>query len=376
MDTYEIKPEFVGKTLREISSKLGGRGDVLGNFFGVGENEPIQAGQTFYANKIPSNYRGSSSEWGLFQSAFAPYDANARQQEKALSARQQAIAPAVKSLEESIPEISQKFASERTRLEGGKDPLKERYKSILDELKRRETRDTEQETTRVARELGRRGITGGGLYDSEFVNATRPISEFYGTQTKDVSLSQEEGLGNIDAMIASLTGAETESVRAVRNTLAQLQAGAGEGAIQDAFNMLQMQEQQRQFDEAQVLEREKLRFAEQGRAVEEAMSQRNFAEQVRQYNVTLAENQRQFNTQESRLGRVTPKTLSPTKLEFREVTDSRGNEMVVALDPYSGKVVTTSEPIKTTNVNDLQNQFGGGFDLGQTIKSAWSWFNQ
>lgn len=373
-----IASQYEGKTLNQIrDAGIGFRPDILGSFLGIAENAPLSA-DTIYRANIPQNYQ-NSSEGNAFRSIFSGNDADilsrqqAAAQEKAQAARMQAIAPAVQSLEASIPEISQKFGSERTRLEAGKDPLKARYQSILDELKRREGVETQETNTALAREFGRRGVPlSSGLYDETGIEKRRPISEFYSGQTKDVGLSQEEGLSNIDQLIASLTGQEVESVRGIRNALASLQSGAGNASIEDAFRTLQAQEQSRQFDEGQTLEKERLRFAQQGQAVEEAMSQRNFAEQVRQYNSTLVENQRQFGIQESRLGRVTPETQTQTKLEFRTEKDSKGNEFVTAYDPYTGRVVSTSKPLQSNTSSAttvLQQQFG------QAAKNVWGWLN-
>lgn len=368
--TYAVPESLAGKTLRQLQQE---GFHYVADQIEAPSDSPLKAGQYLNYRTDDPTYRGGAQYLNLnkyFGNPLSSQDITSLEQKKALAARQQAVAPAVKSLEESVPEISQKFGTEKTRLAGEKEPLKQRYQSILDDLKRRETQETEKATLNTANELARRGITGGGFYDTQFTEATRPISEFYGTQGKDVSLSQEQGLSNIDKMIADLTGTEVESVRSVRNAIAQIQSGAGNASIEDAFQQLQFQEQQRQFDQSQSLEQEKLKFTQQGRAVEEAMSQRNFAEQVRQYNQNLAEQQRQFSlnyglesAKEKRLSTPFAKTPTPTKLEFREVTDALGNKIVVALDPYTGKIVSTSNPIQlgqqvTSGTSNSQSQSG------------------
>ena len=50
---------------------------------------------------------------------------------KQLELQKQANAPAVASLEAGIPETQQKFATQRTQLEGAKEPLKQRYTNLL-----------------------------------------------------------------------------------------------------------------------------------------------------------------------------------------------------------------------------------------------------
>src|SRR3990167_10258162 len=66
--------------------------------------------------------------------------------------------PAISSLQASIPETEQKFAAEQTRLGGEKEPLKQRYQSIIDELTRREGVDITATQRRTGQEFGYRGI--------------------------------------------------------------------------------------------------------------------------------------------------------------------------------------------------------------------------
>jgi hypothetical protein len=189
------------------------------------------------------------------------YGSLVRQQ---LELQKQANAPAVQSLEASIPEAQQKFSTQRTQLEAKKAPLKERYSNLLDELKRKEGVETSTATTNLAREYGKRGIPlSSGVYDQNTQQVTSDISRYYGGQQKDVSIAQEEDLQGYDNLIAQLTGQETESIRAVRNAIAQLQAGGAQSGIQNALSLFGQQQQQSQFQAQQELANKQLALQEQ-----------------------------------------------------------------------------------------------------------------
>ena len=141
-----------------------------------------------------------------------------------LGFQQQAAQPAVQSLQASIPEVSNKFATERSQLETQKNTLKQRYSNLLDELKGRENVDIASQQRVTSQEFGRRGIPlSSGLFDTSLNEAISPIRQYYTGQIKDVGLGQEEGLQNLQNLIAQLTGQETGSIRDIRNTIAQLQ---------------------------------------------------------------------------------------------------------------------------------------------------------
>lgn len=164
-----------------------------------------------------------------------------------LGFQKEAAQPAIKSLEAGIPEVSQTVGAEKTRLEGEKEPLTARYERLLKDVTSRTELATSQE-------FGRRGIpTTSGLMEQTLAQKISP-------ETERIGLAQEADIRGIDTQISNLTGIETEKIREIRNAMAQLEAGAGQGAIGEALSLSQLGEQQRQFDVGTELQ--KLQLAE------------------------------------------------------------------------------------------------------------------
>jgi hypothetical protein len=169
--------------------------------------------------------------------------------------------PHIASLEQQIPETQQRFSTDKTRLEGEKQPLQERYKSLLDDLKNRETQQIGAAQTSAAREFGRRGVPLSSTdYDKYLSGQVNPIGQNFATLTTQTVQDREAGIRSIDDLISKLTGQETEAVRGVQNMIGQLKSGDPVSAIQGALQMLQQAEQQRQFNIQQALAQEQFTF--------------------------------------------------------------------------------------------------------------------
>jgi len=184
--------------------------------------------------------------------------------------------PAIQSLQQQIPEVQSAYSQERARLQGQVTPLTERYRNLLDEIKN--TYNQAVKTTQISesRELGRRGIVGGGLYDETIQEAVNPLVQQQATSLKDVTYAQEGAIGDINAQIAQLVGAETSDLRSVSNAIAALQSGNASNAIQGALNLLQMQQSNQQFIQSQ-------------------------SQQAGQFEASLAEQKSEFAAEQSRL---------------------------------------------------------------------------
>ena len=255
---FQVSEALGGKTLEQLKNY---GGYDYGNFrpeqLGIGGNTPLSAGQQLTYRTDDPTYQ-NEGEYQKFTRLFGQPLSTEQQsqiaQQKALTARQQAIAPAVSSLEASIPEQTQKFGVERTRLQGEVDPIKQRYQLVLDKLKRRETKQVGEAQTSLSREYGKRGIPlSSGVFDQNLAQNVYPITDFYGIQQRETGASQEENLRNITNLVNQLLPQETEANRTIRNVIANLQSGAGNASIEDAIKQLQMQEERRQFDEKSVL---------------------------------------------------------------------------------------------------------------------------
>jgi hypothetical protein len=238
-----------------------------------------------FANKASNNYGNPGATASLEQLT-----------QRQLQLQREAAQPAISSLEQSIPEVQQKYQTARTGLEAQREPLKQRYNNLLDELKRKEGVQVQQTQTATAREYGKRGIPlSSGVYDQALIENTRPINEFYTGQYKDVSLSQEQSLGDLQNQITNLTGDEVESTRVIKNAIASLQMGASQQAISGAFQQLGMEMQQAQFAASQLAQQSQFDKSY-------SLDEQRINQSASEFERSLAEQQRQFNVSQANKG--------------------------------------------------------------------------
>ena len=205
-----------------------------------------------HSGEAPVGYGGENV--GATTGGGAPTVDPIAQAQKLLEFQRQANQPAISSLQAQIPEIDQRTAQESARLQGEKEPLKQRYQSIIDQLTGREKQDIGLAQQRTSREFGYRGIPASStLYLDELQRAESPIRQAYGGQIKDVGFEQEQSLRGIDQLLASLGNQGIEQKRGIANAMAALQSGDPSQAIQGAMQILQMQQQQGQFQQQQGL---------------------------------------------------------------------------------------------------------------------------
>ena len=161
-----------------------------------------------------------------------------------LQSRQQANIPLVESLRATIPTTQAGFAQKETALTGQREPLKQRYQSILDELTRRESRETEAESTRLSREYGQRGIPlSSGVFGQNLTQALRPTREFYAGQIKETGLGQAESERQLESLITGLPIERETATNQINQAIAQLQAGGASESITNALQLYQQQQQ-------------------------------------------------------------------------------------------------------------------------------------
>lgn len=167
-----------------------------------------------------------------------------------LGFQREASQPAVASLQASIPELEQRFSTQRTGLEAEREPLKARYDRILKDM-------TARVSTDISREYGRRGIPlSSGMFETNLTERLNPLTERIG-------LEREGGLRDLTNLIAQLTGQETEQRRAIQNAIAQLQAGDPSGAISQGLNLLQTQQSAQAQSAQQALAQRQADLAQQ-----------------------------------------------------------------------------------------------------------------
>lgn len=231
--------------------------------------------------------------------------------QKQLDFQRQANKPAIDAIRASIPTTEAAYAQRQTSLEGQKQPLEDRYASLVNELKRREGVDTQTASLNTAQEYGKRGIPlSSGAYDQALMAAQKPINEYYTGQTTSADLSKNSDLLSLANQIASLPIEKQTQLDAINQSVGQLEAGAASSGIQNALALLQQQQQASQFQQS---------LAEQQRQsnVANALAQSQFDFSKTQNNnanqyATLSEGQTLYDLL-SRTGIYTaPKTYKPS----------------------------------------------------------------
>lgn len=151
--------------------------------------------------------------------------------------------PYISSLQSSIPETSARFATQRSQIEGQREPLKQRYQNIIAELKGGQSAELSRAGERTSREFGYRGIPASStLFTDELIRGETPIRDRYGRQITGAGLEQEEGLQGLTNLQSNLVGEETESLRSTQNLIGQAQAGEPTSALAMAMQILGMRQ--------------------------------------------------------------------------------------------------------------------------------------
>ncbi len=200
-----------------------------------------------------------------------------------------AVQPAISSLSASLPEIQTKYQTQQAQQEAEKQPLKDRYDQLLAEIRGRETSQVNDVTRTANREFARRGITADSTFAAEETQGrTQPIRGAAQSDILTTTFDRESKLREIDNTITNLTTEMVTAERDVRNTIAQIQATAGTDAANRALEMYKVQQQEKQNALDRLLTERSLANSEQSTRNSATESQRNFDEQVRQYNIGQA----------------------------------------------------------------------------------------
>jgi hypothetical protein len=155
------------------------------------------------------------------------------------SAQQAALAPAIQSLQAGLPTIAKNYQTQIGQKQAEIQPLQDRYKSLLDQIKGVGQTSVNKQTVVTANELGKRGIEGSStLAGQEIASATLPIEQQTQSLVKDTCFAQEADIRDINNQVQNLGGQQTEKEQAVQQAIAQLQAGGGQQAVQNALALL------------------------------------------------------------------------------------------------------------------------------------------
>lgn len=165
---------------------------MAGNYFDDAQNKGEYNGQTFYdKNKWLQAagyqkqggggdirpYSGSYSAPGGYE------DIVARQ----ISMQQKANEPII------------------SQLESEKEPLKQRYSQLIDQIKGNQKVAENRQTLTTNNELGRRGISSqDGVGQQEMTNNLNPITQQYTNMIQDTGYNSEKALRDVASQIAQL----------------------------------------------------------------------------------------------------------------------------------------------------------------------------
>ena len=199
--SYEVPTEFIGKSLADLRNQRSDpfRTDLVASILGVGERTPFTQGQVFDVK----GYNPGSAEYQFLQNSF----------KAGMSPEQRAVQPAIETLK------------------GQEAPLKDRYNSVIENIRAQRGVAKQKAEVATAQEYGKRGIPlSSGVYDTALQQAVTPVDVQYG------------GLE---------TGATNElgdRLMGIANTIAQLQAGAGKDSLANQLAREQLAQSQKQFD--------------------------------------------------------------------------------------------------------------------------------
>lgn len=231
---YEVPESLIGinpSNLQTIPSQygFGGRAEDLSAILG---SQPLQKGQQFALADVG----GQPGEWITKHfTRTSPYAAA----ESALAA--------------SKPITEQAYAERGRQLEGEKQPLTERYSALIDELKRRETKETGAQSTALAREYGKRGVPlSSGAYEQDLAGKTGDISQFYAGQQKDVGFEKEDKLRELGNLLADLPIERARELNLIDQKIGELKATGANQQLQMALEQYKFQREehwrQQEFD--------------------------------------------------------------------------------------------------------------------------------
>lgn len=141
--------------------------------------------------------------------------------------------PAIAGLEAERGKVSGIFEPQRADIEAEKDPLKQRYESLLKDITKT-TREAVGETFTA------RGLPMyGGMYEAAIGERTEP-------QVRQIGLEKEAGLRDLTRMQTDLKTQEGLMGQDIGKMIAQIQAATGQGAVEAAMSLFGMQQQERQ----------------------------------------------------------------------------------------------------------------------------------
>lgn len=267
----QISPAYQGWTRAQaLSDFYQARGGKL-------ENLPAGYGDRYRASQ-PSYSQPAQSTYDPVAIAKAQAQAAEINRQNLLKANE----PVIQSLRETEPEIASKYAKSRETVSGRLSNLDERYNNVINEIRGKGTAAVQSQTKVTANELAMRGIDPTStLYNQELINAVNPIEQSYASLVKGAETERGAEALSLQELLGNLTAGETESLRALRNSIAQILASSSSEAINQAIQQYQTGEGSRQFDVSQALQQAQLAEQKRQSEIAAALQQRQLEETMR-----------------------------------------------------------------------------------------------
>ena len=234
--------------------------------------------------------------------------------------------PALTTLQESKAGIAPVYAGLRTTAEQQKPLLESRYQALLADI-------TGETRKGVTQEMTSRGIPISSARTQDIIGqrVSGPIAQ--------AGLMREQGMLDIDQLLATLAQQQLGSELGISGAQAQIQAGASPEAIQSALSIFGTQEQSRQ--------------AEASRQVQQALAQQQAQAQAQQFSWEQEQAAWQQPFQEAIWNKqAQPATTQPSQWQQQQ---SLTQQMLGQI----GQGATLSNLIST---------FGHGLDLSKIVQ--------
>lgn len=247
---YTPPTEFVGQTPYDLRFGQSGQpygGDIneLARTLGIGERTPLE-------NKAYALVGDSSSQPGQFiTSRFGATSPNK---------------PVEDALAASKGITEQAYGERQRQLEAEKQPLTERYSALIDELKRRETKETGATSTALAREYGKRGVPlSSGAYEQDLLGKTGDISQFYAGQQKDVGFEREDKLRELSNLLTELPIKKNQELNMIDQKIAELKSTGANQQQQMALEMYRDQKDREYNQQLLDLKKQEFELSKEGK---------------------------------------------------------------------------------------------------------------
>ena len=166
-------------------------------------------------------------------------------------------------LESQIPGIQQRTAESSAMLQQKETNLKDRYSTLINQIKGKEATETKTLQTNLGVEYGKRGIPlSSGAFQQDVAGKTSDIGRYWTDKLMEAQTGQESDVLGIQQLALQLKQSEADSINQIKTAIATQDWQGAQNAIQTALQLQQFNEGIRQFNESQKLKEQELSMAQ------------------------------------------------------------------------------------------------------------------